>query len=243
MTSKKEPIYKTIFNSLVLELNSTKFKKNDPFYSENDIRTKYQVSSTTAVRVLNTLASEGYIHRVQGRGSFVSKFNRGTSVKITDTHIYDQNNEQVAVLVANNEVNPPSQANFKDKETWYFERLRQVNNASFEYSTSWYAKNLIDSNDIKHPSKIHSLYSLINKETGLDMLQQEFSQNYSIVPVSNQRIADYLHVKLNTMVVKIERWVYKEDVNLEYTVSYLLTNYFGLHIISDNKFININTIK
>jgi len=240
--SKKEPIYKTIFNSLVLELNSTKFKKNDPFYSEKDIRTKYRVSSTTAVRVLNTLASEGYIHRVQGRGSFVSKFNRGTSVRVTDTHIYDQNNEQVIVLIANGETPPPSDSNFDDEPTWYFERLRQIEEAPFEYSTSWYYQDLINANNIKHPSKIHSIYSLISKDNGLDMLQQGFSQNYSVVPISNQRIADYLHIPLNTDVVRIERWVYKEDLNFEYTVSYLLANYFGLRITSDNKSIKFNEL-
>lgn len=75
--SRKEPIYQTILSALILELNANHFRKNDPFYSESELRKKYQVSSTTVVRVLNMLADQGYIYRIQGKGSFVSKFNRG----------------------------------------------------------------------------------------------------------------------------------------------------------------------
>ena len=98
--SRKEPIYQTILSALILELNTNHFRKNDPFYSESELRKKYQVSSTTVVRVLNMLADQGYIYRIQGKGSFVSKFNRGTAVRITDTHTYDVDEEQVAILVA-----------------------------------------------------------------------------------------------------------------------------------------------
>ena len=47
--SRKEPIYQTILSALILELNTNHFRKNDPFYSESELRKKYQVSSTTVV--------------------------------------------------------------------------------------------------------------------------------------------------------------------------------------------------
>lgn len=233
VVSRKEPIYQTILNALILELNSNRFKKNAPFYSEKELREKYQVSSTTVVRVLNMLADQGYIHRIQGKGSFVSKFNRGTAVKITDTHAYDLDDEQVAVLVVN--ATTPVKARSKFETTtpvWYFERLREIQQVPFEYSQSWYLKSLLPPASVSRPRLIHSLYALIRKHAQLDLAQQPFEQEYAVTVVPNQRVADYLHVTLDAPVVKVERWVFREDQTLEYTLSYLLPNYFGLHLTS-----------
>ncbi|BDZ32287.1 GntR family transcriptional regulator [Lactiplantibacillus sp. WILCCON 0030] len=231
--SLKEPIYQTILNALISELNSNRFKKNALFYSEKELREKYQVSSTTVVRVLNMLADQGYIHRIQGKGSFVSKFNRGTAVKITDTHAYDLDDEEVAVLVVNDTTPQSVRTKFAaTTPTWYFERLREIQQVPFEYSQSWYLKSLLPPASVRRPRLIHSLYALIRKYAKLDLAQQPFEQEYAVTVVPDQRVADYLHVSLNAPVVKVERWVFQDNQVLEYTLSYLLPNYFGLHLTS-----------
>ena len=242
--SRKEPIYQTILNALVLELNSNQFRKNDPFYSESELRQKYQVSSTTVVRVLNTLADQGYIYRVQGKGSFVSKFNRGTAVKITDTHTYDVDEEQVAILVANDSTPRPSRAKFlATTPTWYLERLREIQGAPFEFSQSWYLKKLILPSSLSKLRAVHSIYALIRRNAQLDLSRQPFQQEYAATCVPNQRIADYLHVSMETTVIKIERWVFTSDQALEYTVSYMLPNYFGIALTSESQPVVANKIR
>ncbi|VDG21009.1 GntR family transcriptional regulator [Lactiplantibacillus mudanjiangensis] len=234
--SRKEPIYQTILNALITELNSSHFKKNDPFYSESDLRQKYQVSSTTVVRVLNTLADQGFIHRIQGKGSFVSKFNRGTAVKITDTHTYDVDAEEVAILVVNDQTPVSAVSQFDPATpTWYFERLREIKGVPFEFSQSWYLKDLLSAASVQHPRQLHSLYALIRQQAHLDLARQPFEQNYAVTMVPNQRVADYLHVSATTIVVKVERWVLQAGAPLEYTLSYLLPNYFGLHLTSESQ--------
>jgi len=242
--SRKEPIYQTILNALILELNTNQFRKNDPFYSESELRQKYQVSSTTVVRVLNTLADQGYIYRVQGKGSFVSKFNRGTVVRITDTHTYDIDDEQVAVLVANESEPLPAKAKIDLKSaTWYLERLRVIKQAPFEFSQSWYLQSLIPATSLKKLRSVHSVYALIRKHSHIDLARQPFKQEYAATSVPNQRVADYLHVDMETIVIKIERWVFQTDQTLEYTVSYMLPNYFGLSLTSDSKLADTNNIR
>lgn len=242
--SRKEPIYKTILSALVLELNSNHFRKNDPFYSENELREKYQVSSTTVVRVLNILADQGYIYRIQGKGSFVSKFNRGTAVKITDTHTYDVDEEQVAILVVNDTTPLPAAAKFRgNQDTWYFERLREIQTAPFEFSQSWYLKSLIPASCLQRPRELHSLYTLIRKQARMDLARQPFAQEYAATCVPNQRVADYLHVDMNTTVIKIERWVFQGKQSLEYTLSYMLPNYFGVYLTSDAQSVDGNKIR
>lgn len=242
--SRKEPIYQTILNALILELNTSRFRKNDPFYSESELRQKYQVSSTTVVRVLNTLADQGYIYRIQGKGSFVSKFNRGTAVRITDTRTYDIDEEQVAVLAANTSDSLPRRAKIDlQAATWYLERLRVIQQAPFEFSQSWYLQSLIPAASLKNPRAVHSVYALIRKHAHLDLARQPFEQEYAATCVPNQRIADYLHIDLETTVIKIERWVFQADQTLEYTISYMLPSYFGLSLTSDSKLADTNNIR
>ncbi len=242
--SRKEPIYQTILSALVLELNANHFRKNDPFYSESELRKKYQVSSTTVVRVLNMLADQGYIYRVQGKGSFVSKFNRGTAVRITDTHTYDIDEEQVAILVADQEMALPTRAKFEDGTAiWYLERLREIKRAPFEFSQSWYLASLIPDTAMKKLREVHSIYAVIRKHAQLDLSRQPFEQEYAATCVPSQRIADYLHVGMETTVIKIERWVFQGEQPLEYTVSYMLPNYFGLALTSDSKSVTTNRIR
>ncbi|WCJ49704.1 hypothetical protein OFA97_00645 [Lactiplantibacillus plantarum] len=45
------------------------------------------------------------------------------------------------------------------------------------------------------------------------------------------------------MVIKIERWVFQGEETLEYTVSYMLPNYFGLALTSDSKSVDPNRIR
>ncbi|GAB5055538.1 GntR family transcriptional regulator [Pediococcus parvulus] len=229
---KKEPKYLTIIQALETELNSSKFKKNDPFYSESDLKKKYHVSSTTAVRVLNQLADKKYITRIQGKGTFVSKFNLSTSVRITDTHPYDTTQETVKILDAHLASKAPS--NFGEnyhEEVWSIERIRTVQSA-FQYSKSWFNKNLLSSEAIENATHINSIYELIREYSKMDMYKQQFIQNYSISTAPTKKISKLLKVSSVDLLVHEERWVEKNNEILEYTDSYLLPKYFGLHIVS-----------
>ncbi|GEN55543.1 GntR family transcriptional regulator [Halolactibacillus alkaliphilus] len=49
------------------------FLPGDKIYSEADLRSKYEVSNTTVVKALNNLVSEGYLIRIQGKGTYVRR--------------------------------------------------------------------------------------------------------------------------------------------------------------------------
>lgn len=231
---KKEPKYLTIIQALETELNSSKFKKNDPFYSENDIKKKYHVSSTTAVRVLNQLAGKKYITRIQGKGTFVSKFNLSTSVRITDTHPYDITQETVKILNAHLTDQIPSNYGKSLKDhVWSIERIREVEEP-FQYSKSWFDKSLLSEEIIKNSIHINSIYELIREHSQIDMYKQQFVQNYIVTTAPTKQISKLLNISSTDLLIHEERWVKKDNEVLEYTDSYQLPKYFGLHIVSDN---------
>ena len=49
-----------------------KFKPSDLFYSQNYLMKKFKYSTVTVINALKELEREGYIYRIQGKGTFVS---------------------------------------------------------------------------------------------------------------------------------------------------------------------------
>ena len=76
MTSKtrdgKRPKYQVLKRSLLNMIGSGEFEGGQKLPSESELQKKYEVSNTTARRCLDELAGEGYVYRVQGKGTFVS---------------------------------------------------------------------------------------------------------------------------------------------------------------------------
>jgi len=81
------PKYEQIKQDLLREIKNHTFIPGDKFYSEADIKRKYAVSSITAVKALNELTSAGYLYRIQGKGTFVSKSKISQNVKFSDIEL------------------------------------------------------------------------------------------------------------------------------------------------------------
>lgn len=79
-----EPKYVTIKQNIINDIQNGKFKPGDKVYSEGELKKMYNVSSTTVVRALNDLVSEGFLIRRQGEGSFVRRDLKRRNVLYTE---------------------------------------------------------------------------------------------------------------------------------------------------------------
>ena len=66
-------LYLTIQNDIRKDICEGKLKADDRIPSETELVNHYKVSRVTASKALNDLAELGWIYRIQGNGSFVSK--------------------------------------------------------------------------------------------------------------------------------------------------------------------------
>ncbi|MFE6664612.1 substrate-binding domain-containing protein [Streptomyces sp. NPDC057697] len=66
------PKYQRIKDELRAEVARDEFEAGAPFITQNQLRERFGVSSTTAVRALNDLVAEGLLVRRRGRGTFVA---------------------------------------------------------------------------------------------------------------------------------------------------------------------------
>lgn len=65
--------YEIIEQDIKQQIVEGNFLPGDKIYSEADLRSKYEVSNTTVVKALNNLVSEGYLIRIQGKGTYVRR--------------------------------------------------------------------------------------------------------------------------------------------------------------------------
>ena len=63
--------YMIIKNDIKRQIKSGKLRRNERVLSESQLCKKYNVSRITVVRAINDLVSEGYLYRIQGKGTFV----------------------------------------------------------------------------------------------------------------------------------------------------------------------------
>ncbi|MCX4849964.1 GntR family transcriptional regulator [Streptomyces sp. NBC_00893] len=66
------PKYQRIKDELRAEVARDEYEAGAPFITQNQLRERFQVSSTTAVRALNDLVAEGLLVRRRGQGTFVA---------------------------------------------------------------------------------------------------------------------------------------------------------------------------
>ena len=62
------PKYQQIKQNLLYEINNGKFLPGDKFYSEAELKRKYNVSGITAIKALQCLTNEGVSGQVSGKG-------------------------------------------------------------------------------------------------------------------------------------------------------------------------------
>lgn len=79
---KNEPLYLQLIQNIKACIEKGIIKENEKLPSENDLCKKYNLSRTVVRMAMNFLEKNGYIYRIQGKGSYV------TSLKIYQNRSY-----------------------------------------------------------------------------------------------------------------------------------------------------------
>jgi GntR family transcriptional regulator of arabinose operon len=94
MREKQTPKYLQLKQEILFWLHSGRLKPNDQMPSENEIAEQFQLSRQTVRQTLGELEQEGWLYRVQGKGTFVSnpQTQKGQAVQtigVVTTYISD----------------------------------------------------------------------------------------------------------------------------------------------------------
>lgn len=75
MEENQKPIYQKIEDYITSNIKSSQYAKGMMIPSEEEFCKLFNTSRMTVRKSLDSLVSKGYLHKVQGRGTFVSQFN------------------------------------------------------------------------------------------------------------------------------------------------------------------------
>ncbi|MFE5322952.1 GntR family transcriptional regulator [Paenibacillus sp. NPDC056579] len=85
MTTKQQPKYMILKQEILTWLHSGRLKPDDQMPTENEIADQFQMSRQTVRQTFGVLEQEGWIYRIQGKGTFVSSPQSGPKLQDVQT--------------------------------------------------------------------------------------------------------------------------------------------------------------
>ncbi|WP_278960482.1 GntR family transcriptional regulator [Lactobacillus apis] len=225
--------YQDIVLKLVEKLDNGWLNPGDRFYSEAEISRIYHVSSTTAVKVLNTLEQQNKVTRVQGSGTFVAKEAHKQVAMLTDLNLAEGQTESVKVLLVRmGDDQDVLQKLHSDEINNYLEvrRLRYIGKKVSQYSISYLNPNYLNTDELDNLPLFSSVYQKVRDDSKIDPFELPFKQKNCAKTVSDKEILQYFTQEARQLFIYQERETYLPLVSgelLEYAISYKLPEYWG----------------
>lgn len=238
MSIIKIPKYLQIKLDLQKQLQSSKFKNGDRFFTESDIIQHYNVSSITAIRALNELTQEGYIVRIQGKGTFVSRSRKQKLVRFSDIEKFALSKETVDVLAITREEKYHYLRKLELNESYHYyhvERLRKDNGKPYLYQNTYLAPAFFKPELLNKKELYRSIYQRFKLDFDIHMSDEySIETNEIIFPVPD-RVKELLELSDNEPVVlQIKKTISRETNRvLEYIESYKHCDYYKIEIVSN----------
>ena len=163
------PKYLQIENELKQEIISGKFKYGDKFYSEAQLKDKFNVSSITVIRAVKDLVKAGYLVRHQGKGTFISRSRKDKLVRLSDNEVFSSKQEEDSVKVL--KLQEKKQSEILKKlglpkydSYYYIERLRLIGDTPFMVHRLFIPAKFINRDLAKDPNNYHSIYETLQSD-------------------------------------------------------------------------------
>ena len=215
------PKYEQIKQDLLREIKNHTFIPGDKFYSEADIKRKYAVSSITAVKALNELTSAGYLYRIQGKGTFVSKSKVSQNVKFSVLSIEEENQAEIL-----KELGLPANASY-----YRIKRVRYSEDTPFLVHITHLPKKLVKEPLSKDLTAYASVYERVRKDFSVDLFSLASVETNEIVFPEDAELLNLLQLSFREPAVKQVKHSYLADGSVaEYIISYKHWKYFKTKI-------------
>lgn len=234
--------YQFIKDELLKEINSGKVKPGQKFYSESELKNRYDVSSATVIKAIQELVSEGLLVRYQGKGTFISKGKRNEKVILTETDGLQKGTEKISLLSSSleNEIEILKKLQLPHSEKYYkFIRSRSNNKKIFLIQISYIAQKFVKDELIFQNDKFQSIYATLNKINNFDMYSLPFTQSIDIINDIPECYQKHLKIQKGSPVVLMTRYTFDKEMNvIEYVETYKTTETFHIEIRNTEENIN-----
>lgn len=216
--------YLNVYNEIISKIENAKLGANAKLPSENEMIKEYNVSRDTIRKALNLLEQNGYIQKLQGKGSFVldiNKLNFPVSGLASFKELTQKMNVKCCTFLKELEKIPPDnvlkmQLHLSDTdEVWKVIRVREVD-----------GKKIILDKDFFHGKYVPLLTKEVCEDSIFDYLENQvglkisFAKKEITVQQASAEDKRYLDFENSNMIVVVKNYIYLEDLTLfQYTES------------------------
>lgn len=218
------PLYYQIKARLLEAIESGQLKPGDRVLSERELTTQFGVSRMTARQALTEMESQGFLYRVQGKGTFVATPKLEQPLAGLTSFTEDMRRrglEPAARVISAEEVVAGRKVARalgigETASVYRLERLRLAGGEPMALEVSHIPSNLVPGL-LDHEPVEHSLYRVLEERYGLKLIRA----NQSLEAVAaNPYEAEVLHVREGTPLLLLERVSRDaQDRNIEFVRS------------------------
>jgi GntR family trehalose operon transcriptional repressor len=216
--------YLNIYNEIISKIENNEFGANTKLPSENEMIREYNVSRDTIRKALNLLEQNGYIQKLQGKGSFIldiNKLNFPVSGLTSFKELTKKMNVKCRTYLKELEKIPAdsylkTQLDLSDnEEVWKVIRLREIDGKKIILDKDFFNTKYVPSLSKKICED--SIYDYLENQVGLKI---SFAKKEITVQQASAEDKKYLDFENCNMIVVVKNYIYLEDLNLfQYTES------------------------
>ena len=232
--------YQTIINDIILKIETGIFKEGEKLYTEKEIKNIYNVSSTTAVRVLNELENNGHIFRVQGKGSFVSKTLVNKKLFLTEKNNFkryfpdnfSEHNKVLEVEIIEDK-NLCNELKISTQKLVKISRVKYVNNVAWAYQINYIPMKHLPNLNFDDVESFSELATMLRTKYRIDIHKEKFKKKMKVVLDVPDYVAKFIKEDTEPC-FEFDRYTYFSDGKLfEYVKIYINYKYYQITIRND----------
>lgn len=208
------PIYYQLIELIQEKIEKGQLKPGDSIPSEREYAEKYQISRMTVRQALTHLVNNGYLHRLQGKGTFVSEqkiqqplqgltsFTEDMTARgmKPDSHIIQFEiipaTPQIASQLAINEYAP----------IYEIKRVRLADDVPMALETTYISANLVKG--LTEEIVNQSIYAYMENKLNLEI---DNGSQMIEASIANQMEAQFLNIQAGAPILLIQRNTFLQD--------------------------------
>ncbi|MGE5484222.1 MAG: GntR family transcriptional regulator [Ignavibacteriales bacterium] len=228
------PLYYQIKEDIIRKIEEGEYRIGQRLPSENEMRKAYNVSLITTRKALMDLVNDGYVFRIQGKGSFVAepRINRQLNLMsfteemkqkgyICDTRVLEISavvHESIAGIL---------KMSAREKVT-KISRLRLVEKEPMALQTSYLPADFLSVSEAGEIAQAKSLYKILASK---NIVPHRAREKYSIVKLKDSDICTLLRLPEDSPSFFVRRITYNDkNEPFEYTESFLRWDRYSIEV-------------
>lgn len=228
------PLYYQVKEDIINKIKDGVYNIEEKVPGENELQKIYNVSSITVRKALTDLVNEGYLYRIQGKGTYVAKpkINRLLNLMSFTDEMKEKGIEPSTIILENKTIideNISKKLEIgADGEITMVKRLRLADDVPIALQTSYMPASIFTSSDAARLKQVSSLYTVL-KEKGI--VPHSAREVYNITMLEDKATYTLFKKKKGTPAFHVKRFTYNRDgVLFEYAESILIWDRYSIEV-------------